>query len=429
MWAAYFGDIGILQRLLRSSALNVHMENKDKQTALHCAAFGGHVDIVRALLDCEGIQVNKQDIVRALLRTESFMPFQGGLSPIIHAAMRGHTEVVGALLQNSKKQVRVNLVDKRGCTALIWAAEGNHHKTVKVLIDCKDTNVNARNKNGSSALSLASQNGHEETVQLLLTRQDIDVNLRTRVGYTPLMFASGFVGLKAVSDTQRLSVVTLLLGDSRTNITIRASAPEQPSLRQSSQPALTPRSPTKPQDAYSLAIAQGMRLVCGAFEFHCRFQAEKGNTEIVKYFVEHPTQGILINSVDAEEWTLLIIAAMHNKLETVDYLLSVPGVDVNAKDRDGDSALVIAIRNRSREVVRRLLKHPEIEIDEDASALAHSMNQLDILTMIEKVKLRPQREAEFAVFFMGRKSSAIVSRLPSDLFGLIYQHLVADCRI
>ncbi|MCB9027270.1 MAG: ankyrin repeat domain-containing protein [Bdellovibrionaceae bacterium] len=86
--------------------------------------------------------------------------------------------------------IDINVQDKSGTTALIWAAQNGHTDTVKLLLD-NAASVDVQDRDGYTALILAAHNGQTETVKLLLA-SGANVDVQDRDGYTALMWAAQY---------------------------------------------------------------------------------------------------------------------------------------------------------------------------------------------------------------------------------------------
>uniref|UniRef100_A0A8C2WPI6 Ankyrin repeat and sterile alpha motif domain containing 1A n=1 Tax=Cyclopterus lumpus TaxID=8103 RepID=A0A8C2WPI6_CYCLU len=144
-----------------------------------------------------------------------------GYSPLHHAALNGHSEVVEALLRN---EALTNIADNKGCYPLHLAAWKGDEHIVKLLIhqgpshprlneqssvDHKefkrcgpfDPYINAKNNDNETPLHCAAQYGHTLVVRLLL-EELTDPTMRNNKFETPLDLAALY---------GRLEVVKLLL--------------------------------------------------------------------------------------------------------------------------------------------------------------------------------------------------------------------------
>ena len=116
-WAIYYGDVELVQRLLRQGA-DVHARNQFGATPLSQAAITGSVDILQALLEA-GVEVDERgaDDQTALM------------------VLARSSNVAAARLLLSRG-ANVNAVEQwRGQTALMWAAAQRQPAMLQLLID------------------------------------------------------------------------------------------------------------------------------------------------------------------------------------------------------------------------------------------------------------------------------------------------------
>ncbi|XP_077060773.1 ankyrin repeat and SAM domain-containing protein 1A isoform X4 [Siphateles boraxobius] len=144
-----------------------------------------------------------------------------GYTPLHHAALNGHSEVVEALLRN---EALTNIADNKGCYPLHLAAWKGDQRIVQLLVHqgpshprlneqssldhtefkrCGpfDPYINAKNNDNETPLHCAAQYGHTRVVQLLL-EELTDPTMRNNKFETPLDLAALY---------GRLEVVKLLL--------------------------------------------------------------------------------------------------------------------------------------------------------------------------------------------------------------------------
>ncbi|XP_072305250.1 ankyrin repeat and SAM domain-containing protein 1A-like isoform X2 [Eucyclogobius newberryi] len=144
-----------------------------------------------------------------------------GYTPLHHAALNGHSEVVEALLRN---EALTNIADNKGCYPLHLAAWKGDQQIVRLLIhqgpshpklneqssvDQKESKrcgpfdpyINAKNNDNETPLHCAAQYGHTQVVRLLL-EELTDPTMRNNKFETPLDLAALY---------GRLEVVRLLL--------------------------------------------------------------------------------------------------------------------------------------------------------------------------------------------------------------------------
>ncbi|KAM5354270.1 hypothetical protein ACJ41O_000920 [Fusarium nematophilum] len=138
---------------------------------IHQAAQGGHLEIVRLLIENK-VDLNAKE--------------KNGGSPMMLAARGGFLEVVELLIENGAS---ICMEANEGETALMLASDNGHPKIVKLLLD-----------NGAKSCSSwstwrpihhAVQNGHFEVVKVLLSYEPDEVDVEDDKGCRPLTIASG----------------------------------------------------------------------------------------------------------------------------------------------------------------------------------------------------------------------------------------------
>ena len=156
--ASYNGLASEVSSLLRDHPeINVNWADSDKWTALHVAAFSGHVHIAKLLLAHPDIDVN----VKNRFEQTSFL----------RGCQTGVVSVVQVLLKDPR--VDVTLDDNNGCTPLWWASRCGKHEVVEWLIASGRYLGDIKNTKGKlfgeeyTALEIARQQGKSEVVTLL----------------------------------------------------------------------------------------------------------------------------------------------------------------------------------------------------------------------------------------------------------------------
>jgi ankyrin repeat protein len=184
--------------------------------ALIAAAYEGHTDIVKLLIDA-GAGVNNTSIRYGTITSALLIAIDGynsttkimkllidagadvnynhistidsnmsGKTPLIAAVYMGHTNKFRLLIDAGAD---VNYVDSRGDTALILAAFNDRPKIVKLLINA-GADINHINSFGDTALTRTSRYSTVETL-LLLIEAGADLNYVDPLDeYTALMKAS-----------------------------------------------------------------------------------------------------------------------------------------------------------------------------------------------------------------------------------------------
>ncbi|NUM79538.1 ankyrin repeat domain-containing protein [bacterium] len=148
--AAAIGKIESVRAHAETNSGAVHAFSHDGFTALHLAAYFGHKEIVRWLLD-HGANPN----------AASRNPMQ--VQPIHSAAAARHLSIVAMLIENGAD---VNARQHGGYTPLHSAAANGQSDMIELLIQ-NGADVNTRTDDGKSAIKLALEKNHPEIAGLL----------------------------------------------------------------------------------------------------------------------------------------------------------------------------------------------------------------------------------------------------------------------
>lgn len=104
--AAFKGSGMIVEEMLKQPNIRVNIKGKHGRTAMYLAAEGGHIFIVKLLLQHPDIDVNSRNGPR-------------GATALMAASRRGHSRIVELLLQHPRCEIDAN--DKDGNTAIAHA--------------------------------------------------------------------------------------------------------------------------------------------------------------------------------------------------------------------------------------------------------------------------------------------------------------------
>jgi len=178
-WAARGGYEEVVKILLEREGVNPDQpDSVCGQTPLSWAAEKGHEGVVKILLEREGVNPDRPD---------TFC----GRTPLSWAAENGHEGIVKILLE--REGVNPDQPDSvYGQTPLSWAAEKGHEGVVKILLEREGVNPDQPDSTwGRTPLSLAAGNGHEGVVKILLEREGVNPDRPdTFCGRTPLSWAA-----------------------------------------------------------------------------------------------------------------------------------------------------------------------------------------------------------------------------------------------
>ena len=202
--ACYKGSHKIAALLLNKNA-DVNAQDNGGHSPLYLAVQENHPDVVRLLLDQDGVIVDLknnegvapvqracydsyQNIVALLLSKGANVNTQnnGGFSPLLDAVEQNHPDLVQLLLDQD--DILVDLKTNKGWTPLFKACYKGYRNIALLLLN-KGADVNAQNDEGYGPLHVAVERKHPAVVELLLDQDSIIVDLKNNEGITALQTA------------------------------------------------------------------------------------------------------------------------------------------------------------------------------------------------------------------------------------------------
>jgi ankyrin repeat protein len=192
--AAREGDtVNVARMLDEDPRLLSSTRGNDDDTLLHTASYyGGHVDLVRLLLD-RGAEINQAN---------------ANEDTALHlAAEMGDEEMVSTLLTRGADP---SIIGDWGQTVIMLASEGGHMAVVRLLLrSMGGGGLDERTEFGVTALSFACYRGHADVVRALLLA-GADHTIADHDARTPLQVAQGrehheCVGVIQVSTSLRFT--------------------------------------------------------------------------------------------------------------------------------------------------------------------------------------------------------------------------------
>jgi hypothetical protein len=194
------GHVDVVKALLQHPNIDVNLHDEEGRTALSLAASSGNIDIVNLLLDLKDVDTNAVD--------------KDGYSPLSLASLHGNYEVVRILLQHG---ANINLAGNDGRTPLHCATHQGHLSIVEFLVRHPDVQINIENAEGWTPLTEAVLEGHAEVVRLLLQQDNIDWK-SSRIGETEcwesIRLKGGVTGRHALLPKDLIAELGISLGDS-----------------------------------------------------------------------------------------------------------------------------------------------------------------------------------------------------------------------
>jgi ankyrin repeat protein len=152
--------------------VKVNATDKWKCTALHSAAEGGYLPIVKQLLCADGVKVDLRE--------------QFNRTPLCQASSKGHREVLLRLLL--EEDVNVNVGGWGGSTPLHYATKKGDLPLTELLLERPELDPNKPDRCGRTALWLAAEAGNVAMIAAFLRDSRVKV-VNDRCGKGPMRIA------------------------------------------------------------------------------------------------------------------------------------------------------------------------------------------------------------------------------------------------
>lgn len=366
--------------VVRLLCLRDIIEKRDKfegNTPLLLAAFGGHTQAAKALLEANAeieainnqgstalhlaLKEDNEELALLLLSEGASTKLPGStISSIQYAAFAGQISVVQKLIELG---VDVQDPGEHGEPALMYAASAGHKAIVSLLLS-KKSELDSRNGTGRTALHQASRNGHEDTVRLLL-KEGADFKLSDNMGRTALHEAAsrGHENIvrplisKGVdcTATDENFVTPLHLAaasghDKIIHSLVKAGAVVD-ALGSRRQTSLSFACENGHESTARALLAMGAQVAGPEIAQPLIAAARGGHSRIIDIFQSHRDVDGGIGEVEA-----LLAAAYFGHALVIKKLLHWGGVDVNAIGPVGASALQLAANNGHDSAIQALLE-------------------------------------------------------------------------
>ncbi|TFK17000.1 ankyrin [Coprinopsis marcescibilis] len=215
--ASRTGQRNIVRLLLEVEGIDVNEMDSYARTALALAVQGGYSDIVRLLLQTKGIDMRgaldkaldngRNDILNTLLEVpEVTLDEESAFNSLMRAVRGGKPEAVMTVLKHGKFDV--NAKDEEGRSALAHSLRNPQasNGAAKALLQIPGIDVNSVDKYGTTILMLAASRRETDAsklVETILRLGSLDINAKDESGQTALVHAAS---------TGSWGVVKLLLG-------------------------------------------------------------------------------------------------------------------------------------------------------------------------------------------------------------------------
>ena len=191
-----------LVRFFNDLGTDIHLKTKSGQNSLHIAAFNGHLNLCKALVEKHKLDRHMTDKYgwtalhhSAASGSYDLVSFFTGLGTDIHlktnigknclhlAAFKGHLPLCKALVENHKFDVHIT--DNDGSTALHHSARNGSYNLVRFFTDL-GADIHLKTNIGENCLHLAAFKGHLPLCKALVEKHKFDVHMTDNDGWTAL---------------------------------------------------------------------------------------------------------------------------------------------------------------------------------------------------------------------------------------------------
>ena len=189
-----------MKDVVENYKMSPELATRYRETPLHCACQGGHVDIVQYLAKEKGCNV---EIRNADER-----------APLHYACQYGHVDIVRFFLNELKANAEVRDEDKR--TPLHYAAQGGHLDIIKYMVGERGCNPLVGDEDQRTPLHNACSNGNKDIAEYLITKKKCDPEVADTKDWTPLHCACVTA---TASEEKSLELVQYLINEAKCDVT------------------------------------------------------------------------------------------------------------------------------------------------------------------------------------------------------------------
>ncbi|XP_050311619.1 serine/threonine-protein phosphatase 6 regulatory ankyrin repeat subunit A-like isoform X1 [Anthonomus grandis grandis] len=354
--AAQYGH-DILANTLLSFGADPAKKGYEGRTPLHMCCLSGYVECCRKFLQT-GVNLNEKD--------------DSGRSPTHCAAYKGSIECLDLLTSNGAD---FKMKDNFQRLPLHYAAAQGHFQCVFTLVGIGSP-INDRDIEGCSPLHLAAAYDHEAKCVEYLLNHRADPKLKDAKGFSPMHYAIACGNVEGVKLLLNVTEESVFRGEAGSpNITplhlaaklgnveiLRSVLTKYNDVNIQSDEGITPL----------ILVAREGHIQCvhfllrfGAKVSLCdninlmspiHYSAKNGHSQCLTLLLHNSEDQSIVNMVDSQQRTALMLAVSGNHTECVQALLKC-GADPNIVDTDEHSCLFRAVVNGQHHVVQLLLSH------------------------------------------------------------------------
>eukprot|EP00092_Neocalanus_flemingeri_P019614 GFUD01021246.1.p1 GENE.GFUD01021246.1~~GFUD01021246.1.p1 ORF type:complete len:215 (-),score=58.45 GFUD01021246.1:107-751(-) len=149
------GDNSLVQAIMDTGEVDVNGTNQYGGTPLYCAMCHNQPSVVTTLLSSADTRLDV---------TNSY----NGWTGLHNACYHNKVSVITVFCSDARCTPAIlNMKDRQGSTALMFAVERGHLETVRELVTVKGTDFGTVNRQGKTLIEVARQQKHAEMLQFL----------------------------------------------------------------------------------------------------------------------------------------------------------------------------------------------------------------------------------------------------------------------
>ena len=372
--AAAHGQLAVAQYLLHEVKCSPYLANNDGQNSLHLAAKHGNMDILKLLV--EAAKMEKEVYSCAIVRKHPADSEQAiiSLSPPAVSDWNASLAVV------------IATGDYNGDTMLHLATAHSHLKVVQYLLHVLKYTPYLTNSEGNTALHLAAKHGHFEVLKMLVK----------------VIRDDGKKFKSAKQHGQETESSRFFVNSSEWPVLVTASpsteAPPPTAVQSCVEANATQQETEYLEDPYPASISTGN---CNG-DTPLHLAAAHNHLAVVKYLLhEVQCSPYLINS---NGQTALHLAAKHGHIELLKYIIEETDCPLTPIDDYGQTPLYLAAGNGQLDVVKYLADEKQCDTSIVTSSeetlplssgrtplhIASREGNLDVVQfLVEKLKFNP----------------------------------------
>ncbi|KAJ5882525.1 ankyrin [Penicillium soppii] len=318
MKAAKHGNIPIVDFFLSHGA-DINAKDSQEGTALHYAAAGGHLSMVRRLLKQEKGLLDIRDV--------------SDNTALLLALHCGHASVAKYLLDRGAD---TSTKAPEDWTALHYAARKGYFYIARQILKRNKSLLDMRTIENDTALTLATFGGHIAIVDCLLSH-GADIHAKDSKDWTSFHLAASEGHLKILQRLLKRDLEILELRTSEDDTALTLATYE-------GHTAIVEYLISRGADIYA-------KDSDGRTAWH--LSAVKGHSEIMMLLFQRDKN--LLETEDSNQTTALLLAGQFGRTSVANYLLSI-GANIDARNSETDTAIHLAAESGSLDIVELILQ-------------------------------------------------------------------------